>query len=95
MRDEDVDWTVYHLITGNPGCTGETLLELTGFTMDTVNASLTRLKRYCLVEFCDNSWHTCSLEEIIIRKQMATLLSDGFELSGGIIRYRPEKEENK
>jgi hypothetical protein len=47
------------------------------------------------VDCFDESWHACSLEEIIFRKQMTSLLSDGFEISGGLIRYRPEKEENK
>ena len=95
VRDEDIDWMIYHLITGNPGCNGDTLIKLTGLGLDAVNASLARLKRYCPVDFCDESWHACSLEEIIFRKQMASLLSDGFEISGGLIRYRPEIEENK
>lgn len=95
VRDEDIDWTVYHLITGNPGCTCETLTEQTGYALDIVNASLARLKRYCLVDIRDNTWCACSTQEIVLRNQMANVFSDGLELSGGVIRYRPAGEENK
>lgn len=95
MRDEDIDWTVYHLITGNPGCTCETLLEQTGYSRDIVDASLARLKRYCLVDIRDDTLRGCSTTEIVFRNQMAGFMSDGLELSGGVIRYRPAGEEKK
>ncbi|ABD42494.1 hypothetical protein Mhun_2800 [Methanospirillum hungatei JF-1] len=95
VRDEDIDWTLYHLILGNPGCTCETLIEQTGYAQDIVNASLARLKRYCLVDIRDNAWRACSTEEIVLRHQMADIFSDGLELSGGVIRYRPSGEEKK
>ena len=94
VRDEDIDWMIYHLITGNPGCNGDTLIKLTGLGW-ILSMLPGKVKRYCLVDCFDESWHACSLEEIIFRKQMTSLLSDGFEISGGLIRYRPEKEENK
>lgn len=93
MREEDIDWTIYHLISGNKGCTGDLLAELTGFEPQVIDASLTRLKRYCLVDVRNDTWCVCGFEEVILKNQMKDVFTDGLELSGGVIRYRPEGGE--
>ena len=95
MRDEDIDWTIYHLITGNKGCTEDLLLERTCYDPKEIHSSLTRLCRYRLVEQRDDIWCACSVGDMILKDQIQDLLTDGLELSGGVIRYRPEGEETK
>ena len=92
VRDEDIDWNIYHMIVAHPGCTGETIRELTGFEEDAVRASLVRLMKYCLIECRNNLYRACSTEEIIIKHRLPDLLTDGLELTGGVIRYRPACE---
>ena len=92
VRDEDIDWTVYHLIAGEKGCTKDTLIERTGYDREVVESSLARLNRYCLIEYRNGTWCFCSTNEIILKKQLSGLLSDGLEFSGGVIRYRPTGE---
>jgi hypothetical protein len=93
VRDEDIDWTVYHLITGEKGCTKDMLINRTGYDREVIELSLARLARYCLIDCRNDTWCCCSPEETILKKQLSGILSDGLELSGGVIRYRPTGEE--
>jgi hypothetical protein len=95
VRDEDIDWTVYHMITGEKGCTEDTLLTRTGYDKEIIASSLNRLKRYCLIDCRNDVWCACNFEEIILKNQISDLLTDGLELSGGVIRYRPVGEGKK
>lgn len=89
VRDEDIDWSVYHVITGEEGCTEVSLVEWTGYDPETVRRSLDRLERYHLIDNRGNTWYACGIEEMLIKNRLQGCLSDGLELSGGVIRYRP------
>lgn len=96
VRDEDIDWTVYHVIIESPCLSAEALCEKTGYAKDVIMESLARLKRFCLIDCRDDeTWRACTTEEIIFRHQMADVFFGGLELSGGVIRYRPSTEENR
>ncbi|MDD1724555.1 MAG: hypothetical protein LUQ07_05455 [Methanospirillum sp.] len=92
VRDEDIDWSVYHVITGEKGCTEENLMEWTGYDPECIRRSLERLERYHLINIRDNRWCACGIEEMLIKNRLQGCLSDGLELSGGIVRYRPSGE---
>lgn len=92
VRAEDIDWTIYHIISGEKGCSEDTLCKLSGYNRDILQSSLVRLKRYCLIDCKNDTWCACSIGEIILKKEISRFLSDGIEFSGGVIRYRPEGE---
>jgi len=92
VRDEETDWAVYHYITANKGCNMDMLLEWTGLDPVVITSSLNRLTRYCLVDCREDAYFACNITEIIMKNQIKGLLSDGLELSGGVIRYNPDTE---
>jgi hypothetical protein len=95
VKEEDIDWRVYHLILQQKVCSNEWLASSCGYETDILKASLSRLERYLLIEGTSDGWRTCQLNEIILKKQVNDSLCDGIELSGGVIRYRPPARENK
>ena len=69
MKDEDTDWTVYHLIAQETGVTADALAKKAGLDRDTLAASLCRLDRACLIERADTSLRALSPGEAMLRCQ--------------------------
>jgi len=95
VKEEDIDWRVYHLIVQQGKCSDELLASCCGYDTETLKASLSRLERYLLVEETPDGWRACQINEIVLKQQVKDLLCDGIELSGGVIRYRPPVREDK
>ncbi len=69
VKDEDVDWQVYHLMREQERCTPGTLAERAGLAEDTVRASLLRLENALLVSGSDGCYSVLSPSEMLIRCQ--------------------------
>ena len=49
VREEDLDWAIYHHIPENGGVTTDDLAEATGLECALISASLERLEHYLLI----------------------------------------------
>ncbi|MDD3932976.1 MAG: MarR family transcriptional regulator [Methanoculleus sp.] len=93
MREEDLDWVVYHRIPETGGITAEDLVATTGFESGAVAASLERLERYLLVRRSGEMVHLLSLQESLIGCQCRCAKDNmPFVIENGIIRAKRSKE---
>jgi len=88
VKDEEIDWLIYHRITGRDGLTTGELAELTSLTEQIVAASLERLKRNLLIESRDGTVHALSINESLIRCQAKYDRTFPITIENGVIKER-------
>jgi hypothetical protein len=88
VKEEDVDWLVYHRIPAGAPVTADTLASGCGLGMPEVEASLTRLERSCLVERAGNAVRLLSFGEALIRNQVKYEKDLPFTIENGVIREK-------
>ncbi len=86
MKDEDVDWLIYHRIPEGVFITTGALAEGSGLGVPEVEASLSRLERSCLIERTKGSVRLLSFGEALVRNQMKYDEDLPFTLENGVIR---------
>lgn len=91
MRDEDVDWAVYHALLDGKACTPQGLACI-GYDPCHIEESVRRLEKYHLVERAGDSVRPLSFQEALL---LCLAKNDGtcpFIVENGIIRARSEQE---
>nr|WP_319375736.1 winged helix-turn-helix domain-containing protein [uncultured Methanoregula sp.] len=88
MKDEDCDWQIYHLIPEGAAITREEICEKSGLDAGTIDASLKRLERSCLVSCSDNSVRMLSFGEALIQNQFKYEKDLPFTIENGVIKAR-------
>lgn len=88
VKQEDVDWQVYHLIPPAAPTTAEELAEKCGFGLPVIEDSLARLERYCLVERNAGVVRVLTFGESLIRNQITYEKDLPFTLENGVIRAK-------
>ena len=88
MKEEDVDWLVYHRIPEGAPITADALAADCGLGVPDVNASLVRLERSCLVERSGGSVRLFSVGEALIRNQLKYEEDLPFTIENGVIREK-------
>lgn len=88
MKEADIDWQVYHLITAGHGVSMDWLAEKSGLRKDLVEASVGRLEHYLLVQRKGGKIEALSVNESLIRCQIRhdTLLP--FTIEDGVIKEK-------
>ncbi len=86
MREEDIDWLVFHLVDTGAAATRAELAEATGLTGEEIAASVGRLVRAMLVGETGDTIHLFSLQEMLIRNQCRYDESIPFTIENGVIR---------
>lgn len=97
VKEEDIDWRIYHVIVQEKGSSLKELVDICGFEFSVVQASINRLTRYLLID-CregEDCYKACDIGEIMLKNQLKDCFTDGLELSGGVIRYRPAGGDTK
>jgi hypothetical protein len=92
VKEEDLDWLVYHLITG---CNGETcagLVRATGCPEPVIEASLNRLENYMLVEREGSWFQPLSPIEMMVKCQSRYDKNSPIVIEHGVIRARDDRE---
>jgi len=90
MRDEDLDWEIYHaLLYGKVGTARD--LVAAGYDHDLVEASLGRLERYHLIERRGEVLRALSLPESILLCHLNNEEDSPLIFDKGIIRLKTEK----
>ena len=88
MKEEDVDWLVYHQLPDGAPVTIDTLATRCGLGLPDVEASLIRLERSCLVERTEISVRMLTLGEALIKNQVKYEEDLPFTIENGIIREK-------
>lgn len=88
MKEEDVDWQVYHQITEGAPVTVNALAAECGLGIPDVEASLSRLERSCLVERAGSSVRLLSFGEALIRNQVKYEEDLPFTIENGVIKEK-------
>ena len=89
MKDEEVDWILYHVIAGKTSCTAGELAEQTGFSGDTVDSSVRRLLQAMLVAQGEGGViRALSLHESFLMCESRFAEDCPFTIEDGVIRPR-------
>ncbi len=91
VKEEDLDWLVYHLVTG---CNGETcagLVRATGCPEPMIEASLSRLEHYMLVEREGLWFRPLSMQEMLVKCQSTYDKDSPIVIEHGVIRARDNR----
>ncbi len=88
MKEEDLDWLVYHQLPEGKEVPLETLATRCGVGIPVVELSLTRLERSCLVERNGSSVRLLSFGEALIRNQVKHEEDLPFTIENGIIKAK-------
>jgi hypothetical protein len=93
VREEDLDWAVYHRISETGDSTVEDLVAATGCEPGVVTASLERLERYLLIRRSGDTVRHLSIQESLIECQCRHTRDDlPFVIENGVIRAKRSEE---
>jgi hypothetical protein len=88
VKEEDVDWLVYHRIPENASVTADALAAGCGLGIPEVEASITRLERSCLIERSGGSVRLLSFGEALIKNQVKYEEDLPFTIENGVIKEK-------
>jgi hypothetical protein len=88
VKEEDVDWLVYHRIPEGTPVTADALATECGLGIPEVEASVSRLERSCLVECAGGSVRLLSFGEALIRNQVKYEEDLPFTIENGVIKEK-------
>lgn len=92
MKDEDIDWFIYHLIVAGHGISMEWLTTKSGLPRQIVEASVKRLEHNLLVQQKGERTEVLPVNESLIRCQIRhdTLLP--FTIENGVIKEKKRQD---
>jgi DNA-binding Lrp family transcriptional regulator len=93
MKDDDVDWAVYHQLDEGMGTTIRELVNQMGFSEEAVMASLSRLVDAMLVEMCGDYVRKLSVQEMLVACQSRYDASCSITFEHGMIRAKSDREQ--
>jgi len=88
VKDEEIDWLVYHYIAGHDGVAVKELARVCAFSENTVEASLKRLENNLLIECRDRKAYALSINESLIRCQVKYDSNLPYSIENGVIRAK-------
>jgi hypothetical protein len=91
VRDEDLDWEIYHLLLDGKVRTAADLLAA-GYGESLVEASLGRLEKCLLIEREGGSVRVLSFQESLLLCQLKNEDESPLVLENGVIRVRTDGE---
>jgi hypothetical protein len=88
VKDEDIDWMIYHIIAREPLVTIEKITAVSGLDAPAAESSITRLQQALLVERTESSVRVLSFGESLIKTQVK--YSDDFPIifENGVIKEK-------
>ncbi|HOT02699.1 MAG TPA: AsnC family protein [Methanolinea sp.] len=93
MKEEDLDWAVYHLLVEDAERDAGVLAKLLGCSAGEIERSVKRLECAMLLECTNGGVRILSLQEMMLRCQARYDRSCPFSIEGGVIRARGGSEE--
>jgi len=92
VKEEDLDWLIYHLLAYEPGQDIVALSGNSGCSNGEVAASLARLEKVLLIERCEEGYRIRSIQEMLLSCQSMYDNTSSFIIENGIIRERKRPE---
>lgn len=92
VKEEDLDWWIYHILAEEPDQDGATLSAKTGCTASEVAASLARLEKFLLVAKLGETYRTRSIQEMLLTCQSRYDDRAPFIIDNGVIREKKRPE---
>jgi hypothetical protein len=88
VKEEDLDWLVYHLLLEDPLLDRAGLVVKTGCSEEELAASLARLESSFLITRAGNGFRVLSIQEFTLSCQSRHDPAAPFIIEGGVIRER-------
>jgi hypothetical protein len=92
VKEEDLDWWIYHILAHKSDQDIGALTGTTGCSVDEVAASLARLENILLVEQCGGTYRIRSIQEMLLSCQAMYDDNSSIIIENGIIRERKRPE---
>ncbi|HDR73939.1 MAG TPA: MarR family transcriptional regulator [Methanoculleus sp.] len=94
MREEDLDWDVYHIIAMNGHITVDELVAISNQPETVIADSVVRLERRFLIARTGAGVRVLSVQESIARCQLQYCMDDRLVMENGVIKVRPGSERD-
>jgi hypothetical protein len=91
MKEEDIDWIIYHLLVQVKTASPDELAAQSGLDLSLVILSLQRLEHNLLVKFADDRARVLNISETLILCQMKYDTNLPYTIENGVIK--PKKKE--
>ncbi|MFA6225369.1 MAG: MarR family transcriptional regulator [Methanoregula sp.] len=88
MKDEDLDWMIYHIIAREPAVPTEKIVAASGLDAPTIESSLARLQQALLVERKNDTVRVLSFGESLIKTQVKYSDNLPFIFEDGVIKEK-------
>ena len=88
MKDEDIDWNIYHLLSPQGTADPVDLATKSGLDLKTVKISLQRLEKYFLIEMADGRVRLLSVGESLIQCQFTYDADLRYIIENGVIKQK-------
>ena len=92
MKDEDLDWGVYHLLIEDPCQNKEALANRIGCRTEEIEQSLGRLEQSMLISQETGGCRVLSVQEMFLKCQSRYDLQSTITFEGGVIRLKKGHE---
>lgn len=93
MKDEERDWTLYHMLQDGKPCRILELVRDSGFSREEVEASLERMENNCLICVMGESVSLLSLTEMMMINEMKYSPEMPVIIENGIIKVKKPDNE--
>jgi len=88
VKDEDIDWMIYHIIAREPAVMTANLITSCGLDAAAVESSLARLQKALLIERTEEKVRVLSFGESLIKTQVKYSDDLPFILENGMIKEK-------
>ncbi|MCU0629573.1 MAG: MarR family transcriptional regulator [Methanoregulaceae archaeon] len=92
VKDEDLDWIVYHYLSDTGAQTEEAIVRETGLPAGDIHTSLTRLKVNLLIECRDGLYDVLSIPEMLFRCQCRYEKESPVIIENGVIKVKKTEQ---
>ena len=92
MKNEDLDWQVYHHLLYDQDQDEETIREKICCSREAVQAALSRLEAAFLIGKGPAGWRVLSIQETLLCSRARYDTSEPFSIENGVIRVRKGQE---
>lgn len=93
VKDEDIDWMIYHIIARKPVVATGELVSESGLDIASVESSLARLQKAFLIERTPSSVRVLSFGESLIKTQVKYSDDLPFVMENGVIKERKRSND--
>jgi len=93
VKDEDIDWIIYHLLTPQGTADPVDLATKSGLDPKTVDTSLQRLENYFLIEMVDGRARLLSIGESLIHCQFTYDADLRYMVENGVIKQKRKSDQ--